>query len=162
MAILSACGGAPPPQPPPRAPAPPVAVVAESGAPIPAGMADSRWRLQEVDGVSVPVNEGAWIELGTEGINGTSGCNRFGLLWYAPVNAETRDQTNEVGQVLQTHIGCIEPKQTLENRMFRALAEAPRIRRLGDRLEVPDRQDRVVLRFVACDACGKTAPEPAS
>jgi heat shock protein HslJ len=150
MLVASACERAPPP--PPSLPA---ALIIERGAPLPAALVGSRWRLWEIEGGAVPADAGAWVEIGPEGIGGTSGCNRFGMR-YSSKPANGKADGVKVGDLLQTQILCVEPTLTRENRMFGALREVARLRRTGTRLEVLDRQGRAALSFVACPDCGKT------
>jgi heat shock protein HslJ len=115
--LLAACGAAPGGSPPAAAPAP-----------------DGSWQLVSGSGPEGPLAtvEGRAITLDVEEgqIGGISACNHYGA------SAQIHGERLELGELVQTQMGCEPEVMAAERAYLAALARAERIRRSGSRLVI--------------------------
>jgi heat shock protein HslJ len=106
---------------------------------------ERQWKLVSADGVVVPRNTRAYLELDEQKgqFSGNTGCNRmFGAV---SVQARRVDFSN----VGTTRMACAEPRvMRVESALVRALENVDRYRVRNNTLELLDR-NRVVLTFAA-------------
>jgi putative lipoprotein len=121
-------------------------VTAPSPAPVasvPAGLAGTLWRVQDLGGESVPADSGGTLDFAEAGrIAGRAFCNRFSG------QAEISGSSIRVGPLAATKMACGQAANERESRFLRALQAAERFELDGPTLAIYFAGSDRPLRFV--------------
>ena len=105
------------------------------------------WRLAEIGGSAVSEDSEAVVAFGQEGqITGHGGCNRFFGAY------DIKGENLEIGPLGATQMACPRPIMEQETEFLRALGEAHRLIRDGDKLMLMNESGNVLVRLVRSGA----------
>ena len=104
---------------------------------------DSKWQLNDLSGQAIPADVTVTLNLGSDSIGGSDGCNSYGGSY---TDGKASIQFGE--DIFHTEMYCNDEIQTVSTAYYAALVQATAYELSGDRLILRDANGTVLAEFI--------------